>query len=1041
MADEPPRFSALVLGTVLVLSALFSLSIIPSNSSAHSMDHGAIMITGNSDFTAANGVTGGSGTESDPFIIEGWDIVFETGTGIIVSSTTSHLVIRNVHVVGLSWHATGGIVLTNSENITIEGATVDIAARTWGMDALLVDGCKNILVTNCSLDPRSDQPIDVRNSQNVTFEYCFIGPQGFGGIALTSTSGFVIKGNTFYGRGLRLDDSDNGLVIENDFWWCYEPVYFTNSHDVNCYHNSYFSYEDSAIWTVEMCYSMSFTNGYPSGGNFYEWNNATDHKSGPGQDLPGSDGIADDPYQVDQLTDPYPLMSRYVALKHLGDYIEVYPWWTLVFVQEPMDVIAIPVDMYGLDRVAALSWSCDRSDCTIEEVSADPARIHFTADAGGLFEVSVTDGNFTTSLAIKADLGLSAIEISPASTSVAFGDTIQFSAIGYNLYGPVQVDPVWSVGDPNDINQTGFFAAIYYPASNIRSATDIDSYTETVYASQEIVTGSTTVQIILDGVSDQDSDAMPDWWELKYGLGSFDPSDAPEDPDADGLPNLNEYLNGTSPNAAKSDSDLMVDGWEVAHGLDPLNGSDGILDADSDGLINNYEYVCASDPNDPDTDSDGMTDGFEYNNTLNVTDPSDAVLDRDLDGLTNFEEFVLGTNPRSGDTDSDAMPDLWEISNDLDPRNYSDKYLDKDGDLLMNYVEFAWGTDPSNPDTDGDGLPDGIEQIPWLSPLDPSDASYDNDSDGLSNLEEYNLGTSIWLNDTDSDSMPDGWEVAKGFDPTNSTDASQDPDNDLAYNWYEYEKGTDPHDNDTDSDTVLDGVEAIYGMDPLDPEDAWLDWDGDSIVNANEILRGTDLGDSDTDDDQLGDGFEILFTMTDPTAWDSDGDGLGDSVEFLLSHGYTGELVAIPDGWLGISITCGNYTIQARTNSSVMEGGYDKETKKLTLRVGGPDGTFGALDLIVPKSLCAESDISLMLDDAQLNFTLTQNETHYIIHAEYAHSSHMVVAQFLASANPEEPSDDDDGLGAYAIYIGGAVAAILIVAAAIVLIMRKRKPA
>src|SRR4030065_365746 len=78
MADEPPRFSALVLGTVLLLSALFSLSIIPSNSSAHSMDHGAIMITGNSDFTAATGVTGGAGTESDTFIIEGWDLVVET---------------------------------------------------------------------------------------------------------------------------------------------------------------------------------------------------------------------------------------------------------------------------------------------------------------------------------------------------------------------------------------------------------------------------------------------------------------------------------------------------------------------------------------------------------------------------------------------------------------------------------------------------------------------------------------------------------------------------------------------------------------------------------------------------------------------------------------------------------------------------------------------------------------------------------------------------------------------------------------------------
>jgi hypothetical protein len=46
---------------------------------------------------------------------------------------------------------------------------------------------------------------------------------------------------------------------------------------------------------------------------------------------------------------------------------------------------------------------------------------------------------------------------------------------------------------------------------------------------------------------DDDNDDMPDWWENLHGLDPFDPSDAGDDPDMDGLTNLDEYLAGTDP--------------------------------------------------------------------------------------------------------------------------------------------------------------------------------------------------------------------------------------------------------------------------------------------------------------------------------------------------------------------------------------------------------------------------------------------------------------------------------------------------------------
>lgn len=48
-------------------------------------------------------------------------------------------------------------------------------------------------------------------------------------------------------------------------------------------------------------------------------------------------------------------------------------------------------------------------------------------------------------------------------------------------------------------------------------------------------------------LSDTDHDGMPDIWELTYGFRYFDPSDASQDADFDGMTNLEEYRAGTNP--------------------------------------------------------------------------------------------------------------------------------------------------------------------------------------------------------------------------------------------------------------------------------------------------------------------------------------------------------------------------------------------------------------------------------------------------------------------------------------------------------------
>jgi hypothetical protein len=50
---------------------------------------------------------------------------------------------------------------------------------------------------------------------------------------------------------------------------------------------------------------------------------------------------------------------------------------------------------------------------------------------------------------------------------------------------------------------------------------------------------------------DSDGDGMPDEWELKYGLNPHDPSDAAGDLNGDGYSNIEKFIYGLDPKAAK----------------------------------------------------------------------------------------------------------------------------------------------------------------------------------------------------------------------------------------------------------------------------------------------------------------------------------------------------------------------------------------------------------------------------------------------------------------------------------------------------------
>jgi len=167
---------------------------------------------------------------------------------------------------------------------------------------------------------------------------------------------------------------------------------------------------------------------------------------------------------------------------------------------------------------------------------------------------------------------------------------------------------------------------------------------------------------------DNDNDGMPDYWEFLNGLNTS-VNDAADDPDYDGLSNLEEYQNQTDPNDSDTDDDGLLDGPEVhTHGTDPT-----ISDSDTDGLLDGEEVnTYGTDQNNNDTDSDGLLDGAEVDTYY--TDP--LLIDTDGDGLSDGAEVLLwGSDPLLTDTDGDGWSDGWEAENGFAPTDSRDVSL------------------------------------------------------------------------------------------------------------------------------------------------------------------------------------------------------------------------------------------------------------------------------------------------------------------------------------------------------------------------------
>jgi parallel beta-helix repeat protein len=183
--EEKPKVRSKV-GTLLALltaAALFIAlyAIIFLGSRPESKTGNPISIEGNQSLIAF--AASGSGTQRDPFILEGLKINASSGDGIFIANTTLFLTIRNVEVYGgyqPCWSYHYGVHLENVHNCSILSSAFDsdfsgvflhnctdvtISSATSTSCGLSISNCARIQIKESSVTDSA-----ITNSANVTFE-------------------------------------------------------------------------------------------------------------------------------------------------------------------------------------------------------------------------------------------------------------------------------------------------------------------------------------------------------------------------------------------------------------------------------------------------------------------------------------------------------------------------------------------------------------------------------------------------------------------------------------------------------------------------------------------------------------------------------------------------------------------------------------------------------------------------------------------------------------------------------------------------------
>lgn len=247
------RLRGIVAGFLILASGFTaSFSLFPQDAAAvsHYLPHPPIFVNGNTEFTASNGVTGGSGTPEDPYLIQGWRIEGEGrlvlgNYALHIRDTTAAFVIQDVLVRqarrgiflegvtdgrvenSVAEQNTGGIVVVSSARVHVEGnrATRNVAGVEIIASSSVVVTANNVSAnvgpTAGGIIHLSGAGVVVSSSSDVLIQSNEIESNRDDGIGLTGTlPNVTVRGNRISGHGnagVSFHDAFGGAATRNSF--------------------------------------------------------------------------------------------------------------------------------------------------------------------------------------------------------------------------------------------------------------------------------------------------------------------------------------------------------------------------------------------------------------------------------------------------------------------------------------------------------------------------------------------------------------------------------------------------------------------------------------------------------------------------------------------------------------------------------------------------------------------------------------------------------------------------------------------------------
>ena len=107
-----------------------------------------ILITSNSMFDGDHGVTDGSGTSEDPWVISNWNISGDASNAIEIRNTTDYFVIRNVYLhASTFWNDKIGVCLFNVTNGAVDASFISGEFE----HGIHVQNCTNVVASSNSI--------------------------------------------------------------------------------------------------------------------------------------------------------------------------------------------------------------------------------------------------------------------------------------------------------------------------------------------------------------------------------------------------------------------------------------------------------------------------------------------------------------------------------------------------------------------------------------------------------------------------------------------------------------------------------------------------------------------------------------------------------------------------------------------------------------------------------------------------------------------------------------------------------------------------